>query len=123
MVKIIKININGHLKLLNDKNINIINTKGIKNNNKISYIVDNISHNITIEQNKIILIRENNKFKNILEFIPNKKNKSYYLLKDNNIELYINVKTNIAKFDNNQLIIEYEILDSHELYEYKIEMR
>ena len=122
-MKIIKININGHLKLLNDKNINIINTKGIKNNNKISYIVDNISHNITIEQNKIILIIENNKFKNILEFIPNKKNKSYYLLKDNNIELYINVKTNIAKFDNNQLIIEYEILDSHELYEYKIEMR
>lgn len=122
-MKIIKINIKGHLKSLNDNSITIINTKGIKNNNKISYIQDDISHKIIIEQHKITLIRENNEFKSIIDFIPNIINKSYYLLKENNINLYINIKTNKMNINNNQITIEYEIIDSHELYEYKIEMR
>ena len=119
----IKIQIKGHLKSLNNNGTTIIDTKGIKNKNKISYIQNEISHKLTLENNKIYLIRENKEFKNIFEFELNKKNKCYYLLKENNIEIDINIETQKIENNNNKIIIIYKVLDSNEIYEYKIEMR
>lgn len=119
----IKIQIKGHLKSLNNNDTTIIDTKGIKNKNKISYIQDDISHKLTLENNKIYLIRENKEFKNIFEFELNKLNKSYYLLKENNFEIDINIETQKIEQDDNKIIIIYKVLDSNEIYEYKIEMR
>lgn len=123
MVKIIKTIINGYLKSLDNNDISEINTKGIKNNNKITYYHDNIIHNIIIEDNKITLIRENEEFKSIIEFIENETKQSYYLLKNNNIAIDLNIKTNKIINNENDLTITYEIIDSNESYEYKIETR
>ena len=123
VVKIIKTIINGYLKSLDNNDISEINTKGIKNNNKITYYQDNIIHNIIIEDNKITLIRENEEFKSIIEFIENETKQSYYLLKNNNIAIDLNIKTNKIINNENNITITYEIIDSNESYEYKIETR
>ena len=122
-MKIIKIILNGHIKSLTENMVNKIDTKGIKKDNIISYISNNVSHKLIIDKDKITLIRENNEFKSIMEFIYNKPSNSIYLLKENNIEINIKLKTTSIKNTENQISIIYEILDSKEKYEYKIEMR
>lgn len=123
MVEIIKINIKGYLKLLDNNKIDIINAKAIKNNNQLSYFHDNIQHKILIDNNKITLTRENNEFKSIIEFKKNLINPSYYLLKEKQLEININIKTINLIYNKNEIIIVYKVLEADETYEYKIEMR
>ena len=122
-VEIIKINIKGYLKLLDNNKIDIINAKAIKNNNQLSYFHDNIQHKILIDNNKITLTRENNEFKSIIEFKKNLINPSYYLLKEKQLEININIKTINLIYNKNEIIIVYKVLEADETYEYKIEMR
>ena len=122
-MNIIKIQVKGYLKLLNDKNTMQINTKGQINQNELIFFQDETKHKMVIEENKITLIRENIEFKNVIIFELNKIYKSKYLLKEYNKEFYINIKTEKIKQDKNGIIINYNVLDSNESYEYKIEMR
>ena len=102
---------------------NKIDAVGIKKDNTISYISNNISHKLIINEDKITLIRENNEFKSIIEFIYQKISNSYYLLKEQNIEINIKLKTTSINKTEKQIIITYELIESKEKYEYKIEMR
>ena len=122
-VEIIKINIKGYLKLLDNNKIDIINAKAIKNNNQLSYFHDNIQHKILIDNNKITLTKKNNEFKSIIEFKKNLINPSYYLLKEKQLEININIKTINLIYNKNEIIIVYKVLEADETYEYKIEMR
>lgn len=80
-------------------------------------------HKLNISKEDIILVRENNEFKNTLIFSLNKQTVSNYLLKENNLLIDINIKTKKIEKDNDKITIIYEVMESSETYEYQIEMR
>lgn len=122
-MKIIKINIKGYIKTKKNNETIIINTKGIKKDNEISYIHDNINHKIIIKDDIITLTRENNEFLSKLEFTKDIDTKSTFLLKEKNAKVIFNIKTIKIENNSNSITIVYKVLETDELYEYKIETR
>lgn len=122
VVKKIRKKINGYLKNITDNEYEEIRENAILTKNKLTYIKDDIKHIIIFKENEIVLIRETNKFKNILTFSKNRSILSEYIIKENNLSVYIEVKTIELKQNDIELYIKYEILDSNNIYEYKIIM-
>ena len=121
-MNIIKIRIKGFLKDIDEGTITNIDTFGIKNKNKITYNEETVTNTILQEEDKLILIRENNEFKNILIFDLNKETISEYLLKENDLTIELNIKTNLVEIDDNYIKVRYLVIDSDNEYEYNIEM-
>ena len=118
----IKIKVKGFLKDIDEGTITNIDTFGIKNKNKITYKEETVTNTILQEEDKLILIRENDEFKNILIFDLNKETISEYLLKENDLTIELNIKTNLVEIDNNYIKVRYLVIDSDNEYEYNIEM-
>lgn len=121
-MKKIRKKINGYLKNITENEIELINENAILNKNKLTYIKDNIKHTILYKENEIVLVRENKDFKNILTFSKNRSILSEYIIKENNLSLYIEVETLEIIKENNELCITYKIVDSDIIYKYKITM-
>ena len=119
---IIKVKIKGFLKNLTEKEEEIINTFGIKKDNTISYINNDIKYKIIIELNKIILQRENNEFSHEIKFEQGKTNKSEYFLKELHYSLEFNIETNYIKLTQDKIDIEYKIKETENIYNYVIEL-
>ena len=79
---VIKIKVKGHIKNLTEKTKEIIDTKGIKKDNTISYIHCDIKNKITIKENQVIMIRENQEFAHKIIFELSKEKTSEYYLKE-----------------------------------------
>lgn len=122
VVKKIRKIIKGYLNNITDNIYEEINEKAIYNKNKISYIKNNIKHDILIKEKKVILIRESNGFKNILTFSENRSILSEYIVKENNISIYIEIETLELNYNENEIYVKYKIPDSNTIYEYKIVM-
>ena len=118
----IKIKVKGYLKYIDEGIITNIDTFKIKNKNKITYNEETVTNTILQEDNKIILIRENDEFKNILIFDLNKETISEYLLKENDLTIELNIKTNLVEIEDNYIKVRYLVIDSDNEYEYSIEM-
>lgn len=118
----IKIKVKGYLKDIDEGIITNIDTFGIKNKNKITYNEETVTNTILQEDNKIILIRENDEFKNILIFDLNKETISEYLLKENDLTIELNIKTSLVEIEDNYIKVRYLVIDSDNEYEYSIEM-
>ena len=118
----IKIRIKGFLKDIDEGTITNIDTFGIKNKNKITYNEETVTNTILQEEDKLILIRENDEFKNILIFDITKETISEYLLKENDLTIELNIKTNLVEIDDNYIKVRYLVIDSDNEYEYNIEM-
>ena len=118
----IKIKVKGYLRDIDEGTITNIDTFGIKNKNKITYNEETVTNTILQEDNKLILIRENNEFKNILIFDLNKETISEYLLKENDLTIELNIKTNLIEIEDNNIIVRYLVIDSDNECEYSIEM-
>ena len=118
----IKIKVKGYLKNLTENTQELIDTKSIKNNNEISYIIDNTKHRLIIDNNKITLLRENNEFQHIMIFEENITNKSEYYLKESSYSLEFSIETTKLIIDNNNINITYKILESENIYNYVLEM-
>lgn len=118
----IKIKVKGYLKDIDEGIITNIDTFGIKNKNKITYNEETVTNTILQEDNKLILIRENDEFKNILIFDLNKETISEYLLKENDLTIELNIKTNLVEIEDNYIKVRYLVIDSDNEYEYNIEM-
>lgn len=118
----IKIRIKGFLKDIDEGTITNIDTFGIKNKNKITYNEETVTNTILQEDDKLILIRENDEFKNILIFDLNKETISEYLLKENDLTIELNIKTNLVEINDNYIKVRYLVIDSDNEYEYNIEM-
>lgn len=118
----IKIKVKGYLKDIDEGIITNIDTFGIKNKNKITYNEETVTNTILQEDNKLILIRENDEFKNILIFDLNKETISEYLLKENDLTIELNIKTNLVEIEDNNIKVRYLVIDSDNEYEYNIEM-
>ena len=118
----IKIKLKGYLKNVNENKTEIIDTSAIKRNNTICYTKDNTKHNIIIENDKIVLSRNNEEYSYELIFQKNKEYISEYYIKKLNTSINIRIITNNLIVDDNKIEIKYKIIDSEEEYIYFIEM-
>lgn len=118
----IKIKVKGYLKNLTENEVDIIESKAIKTSNKIVYISKDIKHILFIEDNKIILCRENNEFSHKIIFKENITNSSEYYLKESNYSIEFNILTTKLTIDKNKIDIMYKILESENIYNYVLEM-
>ena len=74
------------------------------------------------KEKEIILIRENKDFKNILTFSQNRSILSEYIIKENNLSVFIEIETIKLDKEENGIYIKYKINESDIIYEYKITM-
>ena len=107
-----KIMINGNVFSSNDKEY-IKDIKAIKKDNTITYSKDGIKVEIYKENkqdwNKVLLERENDNMKLNLEFEENKKLVSKYVIKDLNLNIKIETKTNRLIIDKNMIKAQYDL--------------
>ena len=119
---VIRIKINGYLKNeLENENFKI-DTKGIRTKDKITYQEDDIKNVINIGKEEVILVRENKEFKNVLIFREDKNTITEYLLKENGFVLELHIKTISLVIKDNMIEIVYQVIETDNVYEYKIEM-
>lgn len=118
----IKIKVKGYLKNITEKTEEIIDTKATKNSNIIKYIIDKTKVKITIEDNKIILLRDNDEFSHGMIFEENNIYQSEYYLKELKYSLEFNIQTIKLNIDSNKIDITYKILENENIYNYVVEM-
>ena len=103
-----KIMINGNIFSSNDKEY-IKDIKAIKKDNTITYSKDGIKVKIQLLDNKVLLERENDNMKLNLEFEESKKLVSKYVIKDLNLNIKIETKTNRLIIDKNMIKAQYDL--------------
>lgn len=118
----IKTRVKGCLKNLTENTEELIETKAIKNSNVINYVHDKTKHKITITNNKIILLRENDEFSHGIIFEENVTHLSEYYLKESNYSLEFNILTIKLIQEKNKIDITYKILENENIYNYVLEM-
>lgn len=119
----IRVFVKGYLKNISENEIVDFEYKGISNKNKITYVDDDgVKFSIKIGDNEIIVSRDGKGFINT--FVFNKKKSSCnYFVKDNGYDVDIEVNTICMEIYDNIIYIKYLIVDSGNIYEYKLEMR
>lgn len=118
-----KLHIKGSLENKTTNEYMIINTNAIKTKNKLSYSQDKDIYVLKIiSPKKLILNRKNASIDCTFYFEEKKVIPSIYTIKENNITLEINIKTNLIEINNNNIKIKYTVIDSNQEYEYNIEM-
>ena len=118
----IKIKVKGYLQNITENTKEIIDTFGIKNKETISYIIDKTKHKITISNNKILLIRDNQEFSHKMFFELNKENKTEYYIKELSTSICLLILTTYLSISDNLIEIHYKVIDSQDEYIYVIEM-
>lgn len=116
----IRVKIKDFLRNITENQTLKIDSKGIKNKNKITYSFDDVKYTIKTNNNNILLTRESDEFLNNFSF--GDKTCSSYLLKENNFNVDININTIDIDIKDNYIYVKYEIIDTKCIYEYKIEM-
>ena len=119
----IRVRIKGYLENITEKTKETIDVIGIKNKQTLKYMYNDTKYNIDIQNNKIILIRENDDFIHKFVFAQNKQTDTIYYIKEYNTELTVSMITNNLNIINDKIEIYYRIIDSNEEYKYLIEMR
>ena len=114
--------VNGYLENITENTKIPITSKGIKDKHKLTYHEKDTKNILKINSNQVILIRENEEFKNILIFTLDKNTVSSYLVKENNIELELNIKTTELTIKDNHINVVYTVIESNCEYEYNIEV-
>ena len=117
----IKIKVKGYLKNITENEIINFEEKAIKNKDKISYVSDGIKTILKKDNNDLVLIREGNDFVNTFLF-NNKNSRCNYLLKENGLDVNIDIKTITIDIGGNNVLVKYVVLDSECDYEYKLEI-
>ena len=108
---------------LKEKNKTTSETTAIVNKNKISYITKNAKEQLKINHNNIIFKRENEEFIHIINFTEGKTIPTNYHLKENDLDIEININTKSIKIEEDRIIINYKVIESDNDYEFIIEMR
>ena len=117
----IKIKVKGYLRNITENEIISFEENAIKNKDKISYVSDGIKSILKIDNNDLILVREGNDFVNTFLF-NNKNSRCNYLLKENGLDVNIDIKTITIDIGGNNVLVKYVVLDSECEYEYKLEI-
>lgn len=88
--------------------------------NTIKYIDNDILVNININNDYIIMKRENKEYQLVLEFKNKRKTTGSYLLKENNVQFDLDILTNDLKIEKDFISIIYEINNERKKYELEI---
>lgn len=120
--KIMRKKITSELINLTTKEKNTYQTNCIFVKNKIKYQENDTKNEINIKSNQIILIRENNDIKHLMFFKENETLESEYIIKNPNLNLTLNIKTKKLTIKKNSIYLKYEIIESKNIFEYKIEL-
>ena len=91
-------------------------------NNKYHYIDKETNYTLKNNQNEVIFTRENQEIIHTMIFNKQKTTVSIYYLKELHHSLEFNIKTTNLKVTNNKVIINYQIQETNNEYEYIIEM-
>lgn len=103
-----KININSYIENINDKDKQYIKCLGDLNNNKIYFNDDNISVTISISNNKIVMVRENDEYILNLSFDKNQKTNGIYEINGVGL-LNLEILTNRLDITDKKIYIEYTL--------------
>ncbi len=118
-----KIKVKGQIHNLMNNETNNFETNAIKNKNKLFYQLDDEKYTLLLKfPNQLILNRETPTINSTLYFEKEKSNSSIYYLKEQDINLEINIKTNHIELSDTSILINYTVIDSDITYEYQIEM-
>ena len=120
-----KVIINSSVISSSDKEI-IKNKKAVLKDNIINYNNDNVNVSVNIDNNIVILKRENNEMKITLEFKKGKKTNSFYDIKPLNIRIKVTVETKDLIITNNSLSVRYDLYMNKEFsdsFNYNLEWR
>lgn len=117
----IRIKVKGYLKNITDNDVLFFEENAIMNKDKIVYSNNDVKTTIKVNDTEIILIREGNDFVNTFCFNM-KKSTCNYLLKENNYDFDIEVKTIDMNINENMIYIKYLIVDSDIEFEYKLDI-
>ena len=115
------IKLTGYLKNITTKDIIIIDTTYKKINNKIKYQQDNDTYEIIINKDELYLIRDNQEINSAMHFKQNKYTTCDYKIKENDINLQIELYTKKLLIKENEILINYQV-ENTDNYEYKIEI-
>ena len=115
------IKLTGYLKNITTKDIIIIDTTYKKINNKIKYQQDNDTYEIIINKDELYLIRDNKEINSTMHFKQNKYTTCDYKIKENDINLQIELYTKKLLIKENEILINYQV-EYTDNYEYKIEI-
>jgi len=118
-----KIHLKGYLKDITNKETTNIDTSAIKNNQKLTYYLDNEKYNLKIiTPTKLILNRTTKEIDSTYYFEINKILTVDYTNKENNLSWCIDIITNQTQISDSYIKIKYTVIDSDNNYEYYIEM-
>lgn len=118
-----KIKLNGYVKDITNHETTEINTHAIKTKNKISYQSNQELYTLHISSsNQLILNRKTNTIDCTYYFEQNKTIPAIYCIKENDLSLEINIRTDQIERTDNHIKINYTVIDSNNSYEYNIEM-
>lgn len=92
---------------------------GIKQDNKLIYHDDMCQ--VTIDLKKQIMIRENEEFRLEMYFVEGKESQNPYTLKQTNSRLWLDLHTYRYQWQDNQLLIDYQVVGSERI-QFELEM-
>ena len=104
-----RINLNTELNNVEEKEVTKCHTKGIKVENKISFLDNDIHVTILTSNNTIELKRENSSYALTLSFNSSLTTTGIYDIKCNGIKFYIKIKTNKLVIKENKISVAYEL--------------
>jgi len=108
--------------ILETENENMINnTLGIITDNTIKYNDNNIIVVVKYDDNRVVIIRENDEYQLEMIFEKDKTINGNYLLKENNINLKLEILTKNLIIDENKIEITYILND--ELRNYRLHIK
>ena len=114
-----KVNLKARLKSV-DEDL-IIETNGIKTNNKIVYKENNITVTILLLKNKIEMNRSCNEYKINLVFEKNKNTLSRYNVFGMPKEFLLETKTNKLEITDNNIRLNYNLEGNDFTYQLEVE--
>lgn len=118
-----KIHLKGYVKDITNNEITKIDTNAIKTKNKISYQTNKEYYTLHMPSSeKLILNRKTNTIDCTYYFIQNKTIPSIYCIKENDLSLEFNIRTDNIEKTNNHIKINYTVTDTNNKFEYNIEM-
>lgn len=118
-----RIHLKGYLKDITNNKTNNIDTTAIKTNKKILYYLDKEKYTLKIvSPTRLILNRNTYEIDSTLYFELNKEIPANYIIKENDLSLEINIRTNKIEINDKYIKILYTVIDSNNNYEYYIEM-
>ena len=100
--------------------------KALRKNDEITYFDNDVKVSLKILKNKILLTRENDKFKINLEFEENKNLVTDYVIKDLGLKVKLETKTKKVVINDESIYVSYDLFmnDSFsDSFTYKLEWR